>query len=166
MGDVSRVSPARQSGQGLKCCILRSASSAITKREVSDADRDWINSTLSIKEMELWSGQMIVDQAHSLHIARRFVVLMPDATREEIAAALLHDVGKSIARLGVVARVVATILPARIGRLNRRFAAYRGHEKIGAEMLRAIGSSEVTVALVEGTAATKAANALQLADRV
>ena len=139
---------------------------SLAKREISDDDRDWITSMLSIKEMELWSGQMIVDQAHSLQIARRFVVLMPDATREEIVAALSHDVGKSIARLGVVARAVATILPARISRINRRFAAYRDHEKIGAEMLRAIGSSEVTVALVEGTSATKAANALQLADRI
>ena len=139
---------------------------SLAKREISDADRDWITSILSIKELELWSCQMIVDRAHSLQIARRFVGLMPDATRDEIAAALSHDVGKSVARLGVVARVVATILPARISRINRRFAAYREHEKIGAEMLRAIGSSEVTVALVEGTSATNAANALRLADRV
>ena len=139
---------------------------SLAKREITDADRNWVTSMLSIKEMELWSGQMIVDQAHSLQIARRFVVLMPDATREEIAAALSHDIGKSIARLGVVARVVATVLPARIWRRNRRLAAYRGHEKLGAEMLRAIGSSEVTVALVEGTSATNAAIALRLADRV
>ena len=37
---------------------------SFTKREISDADRDWITSILSIKEMELWSGQMIVDQVH------------------------------------------------------------------------------------------------------
>lgn len=121
---------------------------------------------MSIEEMTLWSGQMLIDQVHSLQIARRFIGIMPDATREEIAAALLHDVGKSIAQLGVAARVAATLLPARVARATPRFAAYRGHEKIGAEMLRAIGSSEVTVALVEGTATTNAAKALLLADRV
>ncbi len=135
-------------------------------REISAVDRDWVASILSVNELKLWSGQMLVDQAHSLQIARRFVVLLPSATRDEIAAALLHDVGKSIVRLGVLARVVATILPAGVARKNHRVAAYRGHEKIGSEMLRAIGCSEVTVALVEGTAATKAANALLLADRV
>lgn len=139
---------------------------SLAKREISELDRDWVVSILSVSELRLWSGQMLVDQAHSLQIARRFVVLLPDATREEIAAALLHDVGKSIARLGVLARVVATILPARLARKNHRVAAYRDHEKIGAEMLRAIGSSEVTAGLVEGTASTKAANALLLADQV
>jgi len=139
---------------------------SLARREISAVDRDWVVSILSVNELKLWSGQMLVDQAHSLQIARRFVVLLPDATREEVAAALSHDIGKSIARLGVLARVVATILPARVARKIRRVAAYRDHEKIGAEMLRAIGSSEVTVALVEGTAATKAANALLLADRV
>jgi putative nucleotidyltransferase with HDIG domain len=139
---------------------------SLAKREISADDQEWVVSNLSIKELKLWSGQMLVDQAHSLQIARRFVVLLPNANREEIAAALLHDVGKSIARIGVIARVMATILPDRVVRKNHRFAAYRGHEKIGAEMLRAVGSSEVTVALVEGTASTKAANALLLADRV
>ena len=139
---------------------------SLSKREISEVDHEWVASILSVNEMELWSWQMLVDQAHSVQIARRFVVLMPDAAREEIAAALSHDVGKSVARLGVFARVVATVLPDRVARINHRFAAYRGHEKIGAEMLRAVGSSEVTVALVEGTAATKAANALLLADRV
>ena len=121
---------------------------------------------MSSKELKLWSGQMPVDQAHSIQIARRFVVLMPDAAREEIAAALSHDVGKSISRLGVFARVLATILPARVARISPRFSSYLDHEMIGARMLREIGSSEVTVALVERTAATRAANALYLADQI
>lgn len=146
--------------------LIRRFFGSLAPRETSAVDRDWVVSVLSLEEMKLWSGQMLVDRAHSVQIARRFVVLMPDATRDEIAAALSHDIGKSIARLGVFARVVATILPARVARKNHRFAAYRGHEKIGAEMLRAIGSSDVTVALVEGTATTNAAKALLLADRV
>lgn len=54
------------------------------------------------------------DQRHSLVVAQRFVTLKPDAQRDHIAAALLHDVGKVESDLGIAMRVIATLIgPAR-----------------------------------------------------
>jgi putative nucleotidyltransferase with HDIG domain len=62
-----------------------------------------------------------------------------------VAAALLHDIGKVDAGLGTFRRVVATIVAP--GDRSRR---YRDHERLGAAMLRALGSDERTVRIVAG----------------
>lgn len=139
---------------------------SLTARKISDEETIWVSSFLMHEEMRLWSQQMRIDQLHSIHIAKRFCVLMPGASREEVAAALLHDVGKIDAHLGVLARVLATILPNRVAQIMPRLGAYVDHEAIGVQKLLAIGSSETTVALVGRTSATKAANALFLADQI
>ena len=87
------------------------------------------------------------DRRHSIEVARRFQSDHPDAGRDAMAAALLHDIGKIRSRLGTMARVAATI----IGPRTRRFQLYHDHERLGAEMLRKIGSSPATIAIVDGT---------------
>ena len=77
----------------------------------------------------------------------------------EHAAALLHDVGKSATSFGRLGRSVATVVP-----LTRAMAVYRDHERVGSEMLRAIGAAERVVALVSGTVDDPAARALRAAD--
>jgi hypothetical protein len=97
-------------------------------------------------EVTLWSAMAVQDRRHSLVVARRFVDRAPDAVGPEVAGALLHDVGKQVAALGTLERVVATV----VGPRTERFRAYHDHERLGAELLLGAGSDERTVDLVLG----------------
>jgi putative nucleotidyltransferase with HDIG domain len=95
-------------------------------------------------------------------VGRRFVKYRPHASQSEIAGALLHDVGKSAARLGTFARVLATL----VGPRTSRFRQYHDHEEIGAAMLRSINSDELTISMVEGSCAAELKEALINADDI
>lgn len=97
-------------------------------------------------EQALWVQLGHADRRHSIVVARRFVELRPQATTPEIAGAVLHDIGKLGAGLGVVGRVVATVAGPRTARLR----SYHDHEALGAAALTEIGSDPVTVAMVAG----------------
>lgn len=86
------------------------------------------------------------DRRHSIQVTRRFAADGDEPSRDEMAGCLLHDVGKVESGLGTWARVVATVVGAR----GRRFAAYHDHERLGAELCRSAGSSDVTILLVSG----------------
>ena len=75
-----------------------------------------------------------------------------------MAGALLHDVGKTAAGFGTLARVVATV----VGPRTKRLREYHDPEAIGAARAEAAGSDPVTVALVRGEG--EAADDLQSAD--
>jgi len=106
----------------------------------------WALETLTEGERTLWVQLSNQDRRHSALVARRFVVARPTATREEIAGALLHDVGKIKCRLGTFSRVIATL----VGPRTKRYAAYHDHEAIGARMASDVGSDAVTVELIAG----------------
>lgn len=110
------------------------------------SDEVWADSHLTPGERSLWTRLGNEDRRHSVAVARRFVERRPDATRSEIAGALLHDIGKVTSRLGTFERVVATL----VGPRTERYRAYHDHEEIGASLLRAAGSDPVTVDLVGG----------------
>lgn len=135
---------------------------SLSPSPLSDVDSAWVTKILSSREYGLWCTQTLVDQRHSCDIARRFVEIRSLASRGEIAGALLHDVGKIDAGLGTVARVFATVLPLP----TPRFRAYRHHQACGAQMLKTIGSSEITVALVAGHPDSDALRALNQADEI
>ena len=100
------------------------------------------------------------DRRHAISVARRFQSLDGSWIRDEMAGALLHDVGKVESGLGVLGRVVATIAGPR----TERFRRYHDHERVGADMLAAAGSPTVTVDLVLGRG--RAAAALAEADNI
>ncbi|MFN8022284.1 MAG: hypothetical protein U0Q03_12235 [Acidimicrobiales bacterium] len=108
------------------------------------ADDAWASSFMTDAEAELWFRLSNVDRRHAIAVARRFASRRPSATRDEMAAACLHDVGKLEAGLGTFGRVVATI----VGPRTARFRTYHDHEEIGARWLEERGSSPATVALV------------------
>jgi len=111
----------------------------------SVADELWVDQRLSSGERALWVQLSNQDRRHSVAVARRFVTERPDATRAEIAGAILHDVGKIDCGLGTFGRVVATLVGARG---PRSFHSYHDHEEIGAEMARRAGSEVETVELI------------------
>jgi hypothetical protein len=126
----------------------------------SPADEAWVDQWLSPGERALWAQLANADRRHAVLVARRFIARRPAATRVEMAAALLHDIGKVDSGLGVTGRVVATL----VGPRGDRFRRYHDHEEIGAAMLEAAGAAAETVALVRGSG--PAADDLRAADEV
>ena len=117
-----------------------------------------VTSILTTLEFALWSAMPPMDQRHSIVVMQRFVELYASATKFEIRAALLHDVGKTKANLGVAMRVLATVAGSR----GVRFSLYHDHEAIGGQMLRQIGSDETTWRLVAGEIGDDESRLLQI----
>lgn len=117
-----------------------------SRRPPSGDDWLFVSAVLDRRLADLWRALPLSDQRHALEVTRRFAVRRPGATRDELAGALLHDIGKLGADLGTLGRVVATL----VGPRTQRFAAYHAHERIGADMVARAGGSAATVELIAG----------------
>lgn len=133
---------------------------SLSRRAPAASDVAWVLTQLLPAEAALWQAMPAQDRRHSVVVARRFAVLVADASRSEIAGALLHDVGKTQSGLGTLGRVAATV----VGPRTKRFASYHDHEALGVEMLRSVGSEPDTLALVDGTG--RGADKLRAADAI
>ena len=133
---------------------------SLSRRAPLAGDEGWASAQLLAHELDLWRSMSNVDRRHAIEVARQCERLRGAGRREEMAAALLHDVGKVESGLGTLGRVAATI----VGPRTRRFRAYHDHERIGSEWLAAGGSSPVTVDLVRRRG--PGADALTRADQV
>jgi hypothetical protein len=122
------------------------------------ADEAWVGNLLQPGEHQLWRRMSGADRRHAVGVARRVErALGNEATRPVLAAALLHDVGKTEARLGTYGRVVATLSAKVAGpemattwRRQRGFARrvglYLHHDRLGGDLLELAGSDPLTVA--------------------
>jgi hypothetical protein len=108
-------------------------------------DVAWLNEKLLENEYKLWKRMKSYDQRHSIEVARRFTQMHPAFTRDQVAAALLHDIGKAESDLGVLGRVIATV----VGPVGTRFRLYHDHESIGLNLCREAGSSDETLRLLD-----------------
>ncbi len=98
------------------------------------------------------------DRRHAVGVARRVErALGNEATDPVLAAALLHDVGKTASRLSTYGRVVATLSGKVAGRdmalawtetrgFTRRVGLYLEHPRLGGDMLALAGSDPLTIA--------------------
>jgi len=125
-------------------------------------DQRWAEERLTSGEIVLFATMSAPDRRHAITVARRFEMLLPDASRDQLAAALLHDVGKTVSDLSTFERVVATL----VGGRTRRLRQYRDHEVFGLEMCREAGSSEQTLALLRGDDRAEIVDALRRADDI
>jgi hypothetical protein len=117
------------------------------------------NEYLSPAERQLFARMEPADQRHSVGVLRSLLSMgIEDATL--LKAALLHDVGKSRCRIGVVHRTVAVLLTAIFGELPSfawqrntgfwmPFYVLENHPRIGAVMLARAGSEERVWRLTE-----------------
>ena len=123
----------------------------------SKADTRWATEHLLDSEVDLWRRMARPDRRHSIGVARRLLDSMPEAPREVVAAALMHDVGKLDSDLGTFHRVVATLSAKIAGRetaelwvrstgITRRIGLYLKHPEIGGDLLEMAGSDSLTVA--------------------
>jgi len=119
----------------------------------SPEDRAWVETVLEPAEFALWQRQPGHDQRHSAGVARQVEAALaggPHAgdTRWP-ACALLHDIGKLSAGLGIPYRVLATLVGRATGNavadweehrgLRRRIALYLRHAELGADMINLAG---------------------------
>ncbi len=152
--------------------LVRRFAGSWSRRPPAADELNWVGSSLSPSERALWDRLGAADQRHSIVVARRFVeIAEPSPPPAAIAGALLHDVGKLDAGLGVIGRVAATVWGAAVGERRRtvgdgRFARYWRHEPIGAEWCASAGSDPLTIQLVGRSpdAPSTLADALRRAD--
>ncbi len=124
---------------------------------VSEADREEVARWLSPAAQALWQRQSRRDQSHTLRVLR---ALQRWGFREPplMAAALLHDVGKTEAALRLWHRVVWVLGKALSPRLaawlarphgwRRPFWVLAEHPRLGARLAQAAGCDADTVWLI------------------
>lgn len=122
------------------------------------SEQAWVDEQLLASERILWMRMPGPDRRHAVAVARRVErALGHEAGRPVLAAALLHDVGKTESGLRTYGRVVAT-LSAKVAGADtayawrrqrgfvRRVGLYVLHPEIGADMLALAGSDPLTIA--------------------
>ncbi len=127
---------------------------SLSRRPPSPADEQWVASIVPASELALFTRLSNTDRRHLIHSARMMArTLDPGDDPVWIRVSLLHDVGKFDARLGVVGRVLATMLAMTVGdeRVRSwagrpgwrgRLGTYQTHDEIGAAQIRAVGGPE------------------------
>jgi hypothetical protein len=115
------------------------------------ADVEWVRGILNDACFTQFRRQPNHDQRHAIGVARdveRRLEGTPYAGDDRwLAAALMHDIGKLDARLGVYGRVVATVAGAAAGHdmamvwstksgFTRRVGFYLRHAELGADRIR------------------------------
>ncbi len=122
-------------------------------------DDSFAEGLLSAEEFRLYLRMDTRDRSHSIRVTRRLQQLDAGADRDLLAAALLHDVAKSLLPFNPWYRVIAhlyrpTGLPA--APLQRGLRGYlqlrEHHERLGARMILEAGASRSVARLLEGMA--------------
>jgi len=119
-------------------------------------DVAWVAEVCTDGELALWRRLPRYDRRHSLQVARDVEALLAGTEYAGdprwIEAALLHDVGKLDAGLGVLGRVGATLAGAAAGHdmadawsgkrgVSRKVGLYLRHPELGADRIRMAGGS-------------------------
>lgn len=141
--------------------LIKRAVTSYSNEPLSGADVERAERLLLTQEFELWWSMPPRDQRHSLQVYERFMRFYPPAKRTEQAAALLHDVGKTVSGLGWFMRIVATM----VGSRGAVFALYHDHENIAVQMLQGI-SEQRTLDLIGGRVDDVVMIALRDADEI
>jgi hypothetical protein len=114
-----------------------------TARRLNQSEQTFIESLLdNSAEGSLFFGQARADRRHGFRAAHKMSLLAP-GRRDLARAALLHDVGKQHARLGIFGRSVASALVKLRLRPSGRLAAYLDHGRLGAIDLDEAGCEAV-----------------------
>ena len=138
---------------------------ALAPSAPSEDDAAWAESWLGEREVAAFRRMSPVDRRHAVGVARAVVAHLDrlelsaedDEARWIVAAALLHDVGKSVAGLGTYGRAVATLSGwvgghdmaawwADTRGFTRKVGLYLQYPELGADLLRMAGSDERVVA--------------------
>lgn len=118
----------------------------------SALESKWAEGFLWEGERRLFAALPNHDRRHLIGVARRVEASLGPLSEERwIAAALLHDVGKSHSRLGPIGRALATIwievkgidgVADSKGRWSQRVSLYAMHPSLGGDDIRSCGGHE------------------------
>lgn len=134
---------------------FRQLLAALTAR-ISEVDLAEADAHLPPEARRLFRDMSRDGQAHALKVLRD-LKRAGQTHPALLAAALLHDAGKSAARIAPLTRSIFVIAkhlaPARLDRLTasgwrQPFVVLRDHPRIGAEWARAAGCDALTAALI------------------
>ena len=142
--------------------LVKRFNSSWSRKDVTEDELGMVRSVLTASEFNLWNQFSIADRRHSVEVAQRFAVFLPEASREHRAGVLLHDIGKIQSNLSTLMRACATV----VGPRTKRFALYHQHEEIGITMLRHAGSHADVIAVLNQTCIAEVAAAFRLADNI
>ena len=146
---------------GREAHLARRFFGALSPAAPKPADIVWVETVLNAREYAVWNRMPKHDRRHSIAVARRVEAALAGTEHADdprwLEAALLHDVGKLDADLGVFGRVAATLAGAVAGHgmadawserrgITRRFGLYLRHPELGASRIRMCeGSREAAV---------------------
>ena len=137
--------PPRRGKPGLRH-LIAGAVEYVRSRRLAPAEQMEAARLLdSPAEAELFWGQPAADQRHGLTGARLIAREEP-GRRDLMRAALLHDVGKRRAGLGLPGRTWAALADRRGWKKSRRADQYLNHGPAGAGELAAAGAGETVTA--------------------
>lgn len=123
---------------------MRRAIGSVRAKRLTPREETEVAGLLSDELSKLFWEQPVMDQRHGIDSAR-FVLAASPGSRTLARAALLHDVGKRHARLGVAGRVAATLLALVRIPAPGRLGTYLDHAWLGAEDLRAVSAEALSV---------------------
>ncbi|MDB5046625.1 MAG: phosphohydrolase [Deinococcus sp.] len=112
---------------------------------------DWAAEYLTPEEARVYGGMDARDREHACRVARHLLRDYPHADAELMAAALLHDCGKSLRPYYVVERVLVGLIPNRLARLLPPVGAIgirANHPELGAQLLARAGARPRVARLV------------------
>ena len=126
-----------------------------------ELDYELASDYLSPGQMQLFHRLARVEKLHSLNVLRAVLAQSPETPHDLAVAALLHDIGKTRWRLGVLEKSFSVLLrrlaPSleyrlsaedRLNRWRAPFVVRRHHPAWGAEILSEVGASERLIWLV------------------
>jgi hypothetical protein len=117
---------------------------SLLARALSPAESTFVTATLDQSLARLFFEQPPMDQRHAYEAAMHVIGAGVD-DGEVVIAALMHDVGKRHARLGIVGRSVASLLIKARLPLGSRMRAYRDHGESASIELARLGAGPLVV---------------------
>lgn len=116
----------------------------VLSRPLEASEAAFVEARLAEPLARLFFEQPAMDQRHGYEAAL-FVVASGADVGSVVAAALLHDIGKRHARLGVLGRTMATLMIKARLPLPLRMGAYRDHGAEASLELARLGADTVVV---------------------
>jgi putative nucleotidyltransferase with HDIG domain len=124
--------------------LLRRFFDVASARPLTASERAAVDVWLPAEVADLFFAQAEADQRHGYHAA--LTVVADDLhDRDVVMAALLHDIGKRHARLGLIGRSVASVLILLGLPLSERMRTYRDHGMVAARELAGLGVPSLVV---------------------
>ncbi|MGB6058232.1 MAG: HD domain-containing protein [Microthrixaceae bacterium] len=137
---------------------------SLTAGAPSQQDTVWAENHMNKAERNAFARLGPGDRSHSIGVARKVAsnldqsgIVDAEDRAWVVTAALLHDVGKSVAGLGIYGRVIATVCGALFGDemadqwaeksgMTRKIGLYLKYPELGVDILELAGSDARVVA--------------------